>query len=124
MLVALGIDSAGDKHILELHEGSTEAARVVRKLLADLIERRFEASRIRLWVIDGGKALRRAIVGLFAATALIQRCQEHKRRNIIDHLPEGMHAGINRAARARPTLPRIRPLCARGTLTAAARSPS
>ena len=99
VLVALGIDSAGHKHILGLHEGSTEAARVVKKLLADLIERGLDASRMRLWVIDGGKALRRAIVDLFGATALVHRCQEHKRRNVIEHLPEAMHAGVNRALR-------------------------
>jgi putative transposase len=99
VLVAMGIDTEGHKHILGLHEGSTEAARVVRKLLSDLVERGLDASRMRLWVIDGGKALRRAIVELFGATALIQRCQEHKRRNVIDHLPEGMHAGVNRALR-------------------------
>jgi transposase-like protein len=97
VLVALGIDAEGHKHILGLHEGSTEATRVVKKLLADLIERGLDASRMRLWVIDGGKALRRAIVELFGATALVQRCQEHKRRNVIEHLPEGMHAGVNRA---------------------------
>ena len=99
ILVALGIDTAGHKHILGLHEGSTEAARVVRKLLSDLVERGLDASRMRLWVIDGGKALHRAIVELFGATALVQRCQEHKRRNVIDHLPEGMHAGVNRSLR-------------------------
>jgi putative transposase len=99
VLVALGIDSEGHKHILGLHEGSTEAVRVVRKLLSDLVERGLDASRMRLWVIDGGKALRRAIVELFGAAALVQRCQEHKRRNVIDHLPEGMHAGVNRALR-------------------------
>ena len=99
ILVALGIDTQGNKHILGLHEGSTEAARVVRHMLSDLIERGLDAARVRLWVIDGGKALRRAIVELFGADTLIQRCQEHKRRNILDHLPEGMHAGTQRALR-------------------------
>ncbi len=99
ILIALGIDAQGNKHVLGLHEGSTEAARVVRKLLSDLIDRGLDAQRMRLWVIDGGKALRKAIVEMFGATALIQRCQEHKRRNIIEHLPEAMHAGVNRALR-------------------------
>jgi transposase-like protein len=97
VLVALGIDTAGDKHVLGLHEGSTEAERVVKKLLSDLVERGLDASRMRLWIIDGGKALRRAIVELFGATALIQRCQEHKRRNVLDHLPKQLHASVNRA---------------------------
>lgn len=92
ILVALGIDAKGAKHVLGLREGSTEATRVVRSLLSDLIDRGLDAQRMRLWVIDGGKALRKAIVETFGARALIQRCQEHKRRNVIDHLPEDMHA--------------------------------
>jgi transposase-like protein len=99
ILVALGIDALGNKHVLGLREGSTEATRVVRALLAELIDRGLDAQRMRLWVIDGGKALRKAIVECFGATALIQRCQEHKRRNVIEHLPKEMHASINRSMR-------------------------
>jgi len=99
ILVALGIDAKGNKHVLGLREGSTEATRVVRSLLSDLIERGLDAQRMRLWVIDGGKALRKAIVETFGALALIQRCQEHKRRNVIEHLPEEMHLSVNRALR-------------------------
>jgi putative transposase len=99
ILVALGIDSLGNKHVLGLREGSTEATRVVRALLAELIDRGLDAQRMRLWVIDGGKALRKAIVECFGATALIQRCQEHKRRNVIEHLPKPMHASVNRSMR-------------------------
>jgi transposase-like protein len=99
ILVVLGIDAGGNKHVLGLREGSTEASRVVRSLLADLIERGLHAERMRLWVIDGGKALRKAIVECFGTTALIQRCQEHKRRNVIEHLPEALHASINRSLR-------------------------
>jgi len=99
ILVALGIDAQGNKHVLGLHEGSTESTRVVRSLLSDLVERGLDADRARLWVIDGGKALRRAIVDCFGATALVQRCQEHKRRNVIEHLPEELHASVGRAMR-------------------------
>jgi len=99
ILVALGIDDKGTKHVLGLREGSTESTRVVRSLLSDLIERGLDADRARLWVIDGGKALRRAIVECFGALALVQRCQEHKRRNVIEHLPEAMHASVGRALR-------------------------
>ena len=99
ILVALGIDARGNKHVLGLREGSTESTRVVRSLLSDLIERGLDADRPRLWVIDGGKALRRAIVECFGTTALVQRCQEHKRRNVIDHLPEELHASVGRALR-------------------------
>ena len=99
ILVALGIDAKGNKHVLGLREGSTEASRVVRSLLSDLIERGLDADRARLWVIDGGKALRKAIVECFGALALIQRCQEHKRRNVIEHLPQELHASVGRALR-------------------------
>ncbi|MEO6746587.1 MAG: transposase, partial [Caldimonas sp.] len=81
MLVVLRIDAQGNKHVLGLREGSTEATRMVRSLLADLIDRGLHPERMRLWVIDGGKALRKAIVECFGATALVQRRQEHKRRN-------------------------------------------
>jgi transposase-like protein len=99
VLVALGIDPKGKKHVLGLREGTTEKTQVVRAMLADLIERGLDADRPRLWVIDGGKALRRAIVQTFGASALIQRCQEHKRRNVLDHLPEALLAGTSRAMR-------------------------
>ena len=97
ILLAIGIDAQGNKHVLGLREGSTEAARVVASLLSDLIDRGLDAQRMRLWVIDGGKALRKAIVQTFGATALIQRCQEHKRRNVLEHLPEDMQASVKRA---------------------------
>lgn len=97
--MALGIDANLSKHVLGLREGSTEANRVVRSLLSDLVDRGLDADRARLWVIDGGKALRKAIVECFGAMALIQRCQEHKRRNVIEHLPQELHASVGRAMR-------------------------
>jgi putative transposase len=99
ILVALGIDAQGNKHVLGLHEGSTENARVVKALLRELIGRGLHADRARLWVIDGGKALRSAIVETFGRLALVQRCQEHKRRNVLEHLPEAKQRGTSRAMR-------------------------
>ena len=99
ILVALGIDAQGVKHVLGLREGSTESARVVRSLLSDLIERGLDADQPRLWVIDGGKALRHAITQCFGAMALVQRCQEHKRRNVLDHLSDSLHISVGRALR-------------------------
>ena len=97
VLVALGFDTDARKHVLGLREGSTENTRVVRSLISDLIERGLNADTPRLWIIDGGKALRRAITQVFGAGALVHRCQEHKRRNVIDHLPEHLHASVGRA---------------------------
>ena len=97
VLLALGFDSQGGKHVLGLWEGSTEKTAVVRALLSNLIERGLNAEAPRLWIIDGGKAIRRAILEVFGASALIQRCQEHKRRNVIEHLPEELHTSVGRA---------------------------
>jgi transposase-like protein len=93
ILLALGIDAQGHKHVLGLREGSTAATRVVGALLSDLVERGLDAQRMRLWVIDGGKALRRAIVQTFGASALVQRCQEHKRRNVLESSLQARHPG-------------------------------
>lgn len=99
MLVAMGIDSKGEKHVLGLREGTTESEGVCRSLLQDLIERGLEAERARLFVIDGGKGIRKAIRDVFGAWALVQRCQEHKRRNVVDHLPKGKRARVSKAMR-------------------------
>ena len=99
VLVALGFDAQGKKHVLGIREGSTEKTQVVRALPSDLIDRGLDADVPRLWVIDGAKALRRAITETFGETALVQRCQEHKRRNVLDHLPEELHASVGRALR-------------------------
>jgi transposase-like protein len=96
VLVALGFDNEGRKHVLGIREGSTENTRVVRSLISDLIERGLAVETPRLWIIDGGKALRRALHEVFGAGALVQRCQEHKRRNVLGHLPEHLHASVGR----------------------------
>lgn len=90
VVVALGIDEQGDKHVLGLHEGATENESVCKALLEDLVARGVQADRSRLFVIDGSKALVAAIRKTFGRRALIQRCQVHKRRNVEDHLPESM----------------------------------
>ena len=77
VLIALGFDALGKKHVLGIREGSTEKTQVVRALLSELIDRGLDAQRMRLWVIDGAKALRRAISEVFGASALLQRCQVH-----------------------------------------------
>jgi len=88
VLLALGVDSQGRKHVLGLHEGSTENATVARALLRNLVDRGLDSTAAMLFVIDGSKALASAIVDLWGDRALIQRCQVHKRRNVADHLPE------------------------------------
>jgi putative transposase len=90
VVVALGIDEQGEKHVLGLHEGATENESVCKALVEDLVARGVRSDRSRLFVIDGSKALVAAIRKTFGRRALIQRCQVHKRRNVEDHLPESM----------------------------------
>jgi putative transposase len=92
VLVAIGIDLSGKKHVLGLREGATENAAACKALLADLIERGLPAERALLFVIDGAKALRKAITDTFGQRALIQRCRQHKKRNVTDALPERKRA--------------------------------
>jgi transposase-like protein len=88
MIVALGISIDGRKTVLGLREGATENAAVVGELLSDLAARGLDFSVPRLYVLDGGKALQAAVRRHAGEAALIQRCQVHKRRNVVDHLPE------------------------------------
>src|SRR2546427_12248073 len=88
MIVALGISTEGRKTVLGLREGATENASVVSELLQDLAARGLDFSVPRLYVLDGGKALAAAVRRHAGEAAFLQRCQVHKRRNVIDHLPE------------------------------------
>ena len=87
-VVALGITTEGVKIPLGLWEGSTENATLARFLLADLVDRGLDPSQAILFVLDGGKALRKAIKEVFGETALVHRCHRHKERNVCDLLPE------------------------------------
>jgi putative transposase len=86
-IVALGITTEGVKIPLGLWEGSTENATVATALLSDLVERGLDPEQGILFVIDGAKALRKAIRAVFSEAPL-QRCVRHKERNVLDHLPE------------------------------------
>jgi putative transposase len=88
IVVALGIDHTGAKHALGLWEGSTENAAVGQSLLADLQSRGLRTDRSLLVILDGSKALHKAVTQTFGPTALIHRCHVHKLRNILEHLPE------------------------------------
>lgn len=97
VLAAIGIDTGGKKHVLGLREGATENVAACKALLADLIERGLPTERALLFVIDGAKALHKAISDIFGEPALIQRCREHKKRNVTDALPERMRASVRGA---------------------------
>jgi len=94
VLIALGIDTEGKKQVLGLREGDTENSWVAKALLRDLVSRGLGPERARLFVIDGAKALSSAIVTMFGSLGVIQRCQIHKHRNIVSHLPDGLHERV------------------------------
>jgi putative transposase len=96
VLLALGVDAQGHKHVLALREGTTENATVCKSLLADLRDRGLDLERAVLFVIDGGTGLRKALRQTCGPTAVVQRCQVHKRRNVLEHLPEAMRPRVGR----------------------------
>ena len=100
VLAAVGVDDDGKKHVLGVRQGATENAVVTRALLEDLVERGLDPERRRLFVIDGSKALRKAIDQVFGRSHPVQRCRNHKLRNIVGHLPQDQHAQVKAAIRA------------------------
>ena len=99
LVAAIGVDVNGDKHPLGLVEGATENAATVQALIDNLVERGLDPAVPRLFIIDGSKALSKAIRATFGRDAAIQRCRIHKARNIMDRLPKSMHAQVRRVLR-------------------------
>ncbi|HEX9765952.1 MAG TPA: IS256 family transposase [Nitriliruptorales bacterium] len=99
LVVALGVTDDGTKVPLGVVEGSTENAEVCARLVADLVDRGLDVSGGILFVIDGGKALAKALRAAFGPKALIQRCRRHKERNVLGHLPEAERPLIQRTLR-------------------------
>jgi putative transposase len=99
LVAAIGIDAEGRKPPLALVEGATENAAVVQALIDNLIERGLDPDVPRLFIIDGAKALSKAIRRSFGPHSAIQRCQIHKARNIMERLPKSLHASVRRALR-------------------------
>jgi putative transposase len=88
LVAAVGVDLQGKKYVLGLWHGATENATVVKGLLEDLVSRGLESERKLLIVIDGAKALRKAVQMVLGEQAVVQRCRIHKLRNVLDQLPE------------------------------------
>lgn len=99
-VVALAIDGDGHKHPVGLVQGATENGAVVTRLLEDLVARGLGVDNGLLLVVDGSKALRSAVAKVFGERALVQRCQEHKIRNVTEHLPKAEQAFTHRKMRA------------------------
>jgi putative transposase len=99
-VVALGIDTDGTKHPLGLWDGSTENATVTTTLLANLVERGLDVEQGVLVVIDGAKALRKAVRDVLGVNTPVQRCVRHKERNVLAHLSERDRPLVRRRLRA------------------------
>ena len=95
MAARVSEDAGRVKRILGIAEGGSENSTVVKGLLEDLIHRGLDAARPRLYVLDGGKALHKAIMDIFGIAALIQRCQVHKKRNVLSYLPESERSNVS-----------------------------
>ena len=115
LLVVLGIDFTGRKHVLGIREGVSESYETCRSLWRDLIGRGLVVERPRLFVIDGSKGLRKAIRWCFGEWALIQRCQVHKMTNVVEHLPQSQRGWVR--AEIRRAWHRSSQLQARADLT-------
>jgi len=100
VICAIGVDLRGKKHVLGLTEGATENAEVVKGLLEELVERGVSPERKRLFVIDGSKALRKAIDEVYGKHNPVQRCRTHKLRNVLGYLPKEMQGQVAAAMRA------------------------
>jgi transposase-like protein len=96
IIVALGIGYDGRKTVLGLREGATENATVVSSLLSELVERGLDFNVPRLYILDGAKALHASVKRHAGDAAFIQRCQVHKKRNVIDHLPQEYKTDVKR----------------------------
>jgi putative transposase len=101
ILSAVGVDTEGKKHILGIESGATENAASVKRLLTRLRDHGLPTDRKYLFVIDGAKALRAAIEEVFGGDQPVQRCRNHKLRNVVDELPkqqQGQALNLMRAA--------------------------
>jgi len=105
VLVAVGVDAEGKKHVLGLAEGASENQVVAKGLLEDLVRRGLRTERKYLFVIDGSKALRAAIDAVFGAKNPVQRCRHHKMENVMGYLPEHLKEQTKAALRAAFRLP-------------------
>ena len=105
VICAVGVDVDGKKHVLGLVEGASENGASATSLLEDLVERGVDPSRKYLFVIDGSKALRSAIRKVFGAKSPVQRCRNHKVKNVCDKLPDELALQVKSVMKAAYKLP-------------------
>ncbi len=100
LVVVLGLDNTGRKHVMGLREGATENREVCMGLLEDMERRGLSMSSNYLFVLDGPRALRSAVARKFGAQVQVQRGQQHKRRNVLQHLPKEHQQSIDARMKA------------------------
>lgn len=100
VVAALGVDTAGKKHVLGVEPGASENGEVVRQLLEGLVERGVDPAKRYLFVIDGAKALRSGIRRVFGEHQAVQRCRLHKLRNVRAQLPDDLADQVVRVMKA------------------------
>lgn len=100
VVCAVGVDPEGNKHVLGIREGATENTEVVKSLLEDLVARGLDPKQRRLFILDGAKALRAGVKAVFGDDAKVQRCRNHKMRNVTGHLPKDQEAQARTTLRA------------------------
>jgi putative transposase len=105
VLVAVGVDEEGQKHVLGLASGASENEPVAKGLLEDLVGRGLKTSGQYLFVIEGSKALRAAIAAVFGAENPVQRCRHHKLENVSGYLPQELKGQVKAGMRAAFRLP-------------------
>ena len=99
LIVALAVTSDGRKHVLGLWQGATENTTLCKALLTDLRDRGLRTDSPTLFVLDGSKALSKAVGEVFGDNAIIQRCQIHKCRNVLSYLPKSCHGIVKQRLR-------------------------
>ena len=105
LVVAIGVDRLGNKILLGLHQGTTENATAVSGLLGELAGKGVDFNKPRLYLVDGGKAIRAAIRSFAGDAAFVQRCQVHKMRNVAEYLPEAQRPAVKFKMRAAYQMP-------------------
>ncbi len=96
VVIALGIDTKGIKHVLGVWEGSAENTTIAKGLLENLIDRGLHTEQLYLVVMDGSKALRRAVIDILGTDTHVQRCTVHKKRNVLSYLPKNLQGVVSR----------------------------
>ena len=97
IIIVLGIARDGEKKVLGIWNGSNENYEVCKDLISNLIDRGLDSSKVRLAVLDGGKAIRKTVDNVFGESFNVQRCQVHKLRNVMAYLSDSMQPSVSKA---------------------------